>query len=88
MPYKRPAPRRLKLRSTLALEKAMVTRDVNASELAKLAKTSPATISNLRRGTQTGTQENLARRIAAALRVDLADIFDVDLADTDSQVSA
>jgi transcriptional regulator with XRE-family HTH domain len=78
MPYQRSTTRRLRLRSTLGLERAMRHRDVNASELAKLAKTSRQTISNLRRGAQAQTGEPVARRIADALRVDLAELFDVD----------
>lgn len=64
----------------------MKARDVNASELAKLARTSRQTVSNLRRGSATKTSVTTARAIAAALRVEPAQLFDDVDDDTDDRV--
>jgi transcriptional regulator with XRE-family HTH domain len=84
MPYVQRTRALTTLRSVPKLERAMRRRDINASELAKLAKTSRQTISNLRRGNATRTNVDTARAIAAALRVPVAELFDVDVDDQEA----
>lgn len=76
-------PQRVRLRSTARLERAMKSRDINAAELAALAKTTRQTISNLRKGTQSSTRISTAKAIADALRVDPVDLFELTDSDRD-----
>jgi len=61
----------------------MKSRDINAAELAALAKTTRQTISNLRKGTQSSTRISTAKAIADALRVDPVDLFELTDSDRD-----
>jgi transcriptional regulator with XRE-family HTH domain len=53
----------------------MKRRDVNGSELAKLADTNRATISNLRRGKTSRIREDTARRIEKVLGIPRGEVF-------------
>lgn len=63
------------LRDRNLLEEAMKTRDLNGRDLAKLAETSPQTISQLRKGMRQSVSEDLARSLERSLRVETGHLF-------------
>lgn len=63
------------LRDRELLENAMRERDLNGRDLAKIAETSPQTISQLRKGERQRVNEDLARRLERTLRVDTGHLF-------------
>jgi transcriptional regulator with XRE-family HTH domain len=75
MAYTPPPGKLPALKSRASLEQAMKRRDVNGSELAKLAGTTRATISNLRRGNTSRARDDTARRIEKALGIPRGEVF-------------
>jgi transcriptional regulator with XRE-family HTH domain len=75
MAYTPPPGKLPALKSRARLERAMKRRDVNGSELAKLADTNRATISNLRRGKTSRIREDTARRIEKVLGIPRGEVF-------------
>jgi transcriptional regulator with XRE-family HTH domain len=63
------------LRDRTLLETAMRERDLNGRDLAKIAETSPQTISQLRKGMRQSVSEELARRLERTLRVETGHLF-------------
>lgn len=63
------------LRDRNLLETAMKARDLNGRDLAKIAETSPQTISQLRKGMRQSVSDELARRLERTLRVETGHLF-------------
>lgn len=89
MPY-RPRLRVAKLTSIVALESAMRRRNINGSQLARVAGISRQTVSHLRTGRTTGTYAKTAEKIADALNVPVEKLFEIaaDVADVDDEAPA
>jgi transcriptional regulator with XRE-family HTH domain len=75
------------LRDRSLLENAMRERDLNGRDLAKIAETSPQTISQLRKGERQRVNEDLARRLERTLRVDTGHLFRHDRDRSEALVS-
>jgi transcriptional regulator with XRE-family HTH domain len=66
-----------RLRSVALLEQAMGARDINGRELARAARTSAQTVSQLRTGGRLRVRADVARRLEQALRVHRGFIFSI-----------
>ena len=66
------------IKSRSSIEQGLKRRDISGAELAKMAGTTRATISNIRRGHTRRVYTETARRIEIILGADPGDLFDYD----------